>query len=40
MPHVFPLFAAYVPRAKAAFDLVRQFVLDDQVRADEDVTKT
>jgi monoterpene epsilon-lactone hydrolase len=37
MPHVFPIFAAYVPRAKAAFDLVRQFVLGEQVRADEDV---
>jgi monoterpene epsilon-lactone hydrolase len=37
MPHVFPMFAAYVPRAKAAFDLVREFVADEQVHTDKDV---
>jgi epsilon-lactone hydrolase len=37
MPHVFPIFAAYVPRAKAAFDLVRKFVANEQVHVDKDV---
>jgi acetyl esterase/lipase len=32
LPHVFPMFAGVVPRAKQAFDVVRQFVSTDAAR--------
>jgi acetyl esterase/lipase len=31
LPHVFPIFASVVPRAKGAFDVVRRFVDENAV---------